>query len=211
MPTHLDSETLQAALVGYQHQLDQIEAKMAELRSKLKGEAPVAAAEAAPVSRGGKRPLSAAARKRIAQAQRKRWAEYHKAKEAPAKKRNMSPAARERIAAATRKRWAEFRAKKASAEKAAAKPAKKAAAKKPAVKKSAPSGGRGAGSAPGSCGDPPVICPVWQVRHVWCMRRRRRVPTSIGHRSLQVTVGFHDESATAQPIGVEAAPESFSS
>jgi hypothetical protein len=140
MPAHLDSETLQAALVGYQHQLDQINAKMDDLRSKLKGEAPAggAAVEAAPAARGGKRPLSAAARRRIARAQRKRWAEYHKAQEAPAKKRNMSPAARERIAEATRKRWAEFRAKKAAAEKAAAKPAKKAAAKKPAVKKPAP-------------------------------------------------------------------------
>ncbi|MGA2769238.1 MAG: hypothetical protein ABSG26_00340 [Bryobacteraceae bacterium] len=141
MPAHLDSETLQAALVGYQHQLDQIDAKMADLRGMLKAEARAAAepAEAAPPARGGKRPLSAAARKRIARAQRKRWAEYHKAKEAPAKKRNMSPAARERIAEATRKRWAEFRAKKAAAAKAAAKPAKKAAAKKPAVRKAAPS------------------------------------------------------------------------
>jgi len=143
MPAHLDSETLQAALLGYQHQLDQINAKMADLRSKLKGEPPAGSklAEAAPAAHGGKRPLSAAARKRIAQAQRKRWAEYHKAQEAPAKKRNMSPAARERIAAATRKRWAEFRAKKAAAEKAAAKAAKakKAAAKKPAAKKAAPS------------------------------------------------------------------------
>ena len=140
MPAHLDSETLQAALVGYQHQLDQINAKMADLRSQLKGEGPAAgtAAEAAPAARGGKRPLSAAARMRIAKAQKKRWAEFHKAKEAPAKKRNMSPAARERIAEATRKRWAEFRAKKAAAEKAVAKPAKKAA-KKPAVKKAAPS------------------------------------------------------------------------
>src|ERR1035441_1559834 len=105
MPTHLDSETLQAALVGYQHQLDQIEAKMAELRSKLKGEAPVTtvAAEAAPAARGGKRPLSEAARKRIAKAQRKRWAEYHKAQEAPAKKRNMRPAARERLGSPTMK------------------------------------------------------------------------------------------------------------
>ena len=136
MPTHLDSEILQAALVGYQHQLEQIGAKMADLRSKLKGEAPAraAVAEAAPAAPGGKRPLSAVARKRIARAQRKRWAEYHKAQEAPAKKRNMSPAARERIAAATRKRWAEFRAKKASAEKAAAKATRKAAAKKPAAK-----------------------------------------------------------------------------
>src|SRR5271157_152864 len=139
MPVHLDSETLQAALVGYQHQLEQIEAKMADLRSKLKGEAAAAPAKAAPEARGGKRPLSTAARKRIARAQRKRWAEYHKAQEAPAKKRNMSPAARERIAEATRKRWAEFRAKKAAALKAAAKPAKKVAAKKPAVKKAAPS------------------------------------------------------------------------
>ena len=135
MPTHLDSETLEAALVGYQHQLDQISAKMAELRGQLKGEAPARAAlpEAAPAApAGGKRPLSPAARRRIALAQRKRWAEYHRAKEAPAPKRNMSPAARERIAAATRKRWAEFRAKKAAALKAAAKPAKKAAVKKAA-------------------------------------------------------------------------------
>jgi hypothetical protein len=139
MPTHLDSETLQAALVGYQHQLDQINAKMAELRDQLKGEAPAraAVAEAAPAAAGGKRPLSTAARNRIARAQRKRWAEYHKAKEAPEPKRNMSAAARERIAAATRKRWAEFRANKAAALKAAAKPAKKAA-KKRAVKKAAP-------------------------------------------------------------------------
>src|SRR5664279_4854334 len=137
MPTHLDSETLQAALVGYQHQLDQINAKMAELRSMLKGEAPAGAAlaKAAPAAPGGKRPLSTAARKRIARAQRKRWAAYHKAKEAPAKKRIMSPAARERIAEATRKRWAEFRAKKAAAVKAAAKPTKKAAPKRRAVKK----------------------------------------------------------------------------
>ena len=136
----MDSETLQAALVGYQHQLDQIDAKMTELRSMLKGEAPAGAvlAKAAPAAPGGKRPLTAAARKRIARAQRKRWAEYHKAKEAPAKKRNMSPAARERIAEATRKRWAEFRANKAAALKAAAKPARKAAAKKSAAKKPAP-------------------------------------------------------------------------
>jgi hypothetical protein len=143
MPAHLDSDTLQAALVGYQHQLDQINAKMAELRSKLKGEAPAAdLAEAAPPAGAGKRALSTAARQRIARAQRKRWAQYHKAKEAPVQKRNMSPAARERIAAATRKRWAEFRAKKAAALKAAAKTVKKVAARKPAQKKAA------AGTAP---------------------------------------------------------------
>jgi hypothetical protein len=140
MPAQLDSETLQAALVGYQHQLDQINAKMAELHGMLKGEAPAAAlVEAASTAGGGKRPLSSAARKRIARAQRKRWAKYHEAQEAPVKKRNMSPAARERIAQATRKRWAEFRAKKAAALKPAAKKVKKVAAKKPAVKKAASS------------------------------------------------------------------------
>jgi hypothetical protein len=139
MPTHLDFEILQAALIGYQHQLDQINASMVELRRKLKGgaHAGAALAEAALAAPGKKRALSVAARKRIAKAQRKRWAEYHKAKEAPAKKRSMSPAARERIAEATRKRWAAFRAKKAAAQKAAAKPAKKVVARKPAVKKTA--------------------------------------------------------------------------
>ena len=79
-----DHALLEAALIGYQHQLDQIESKMAELRLELGGKSPAAttkSAGAAPVA-GKKRQMSAAARKRIAAAQKKRWAEYHKLKEA---------------------------------------------------------------------------------------------------------------------------------
>lgn len=76
-----DQAILEAALIGYQHQLSQIQEKMADLRRQLGGKA------SAGVSVGGgaavpgrKREMSAAARKRIAAAQKKRWAEYHKLK-----------------------------------------------------------------------------------------------------------------------------------
>jgi hypothetical protein len=78
-----DHALLEAALIGYQHQLDQIESKMAELRSQLGGKSPAAAAKTAAVP-GRKRQMSAAARKRIAAAQKKRWAEYHRLKEGKA-------------------------------------------------------------------------------------------------------------------------------
>jgi hypothetical protein len=58
--------------------------------------------------------MSSAARKRIAAAQKKRWAEYHRSKEAPAKKRKLSAAGRQRIIEATKKRWAAVRAQKAA-------------------------------------------------------------------------------------------------
>jgi hypothetical protein len=111
-----DLSILQAALIGYQHQRDQIEAKMAEIRSQLGGKGAavkpmVTTATGAPV----KRALSPSARKRIAAGQRKRWAAFNAAKQSAPKKRKMSAAGRERIAEATRKRWAEFRAKKAAA------------------------------------------------------------------------------------------------
>jgi hypothetical protein len=79
-----DHALLEAALIGYQHQIEQIESKMAELRQLLGGKSLAAttksAVTAAPVA-GKKRQMSAAARKRIAAAQKKRWAEYHKLKE----------------------------------------------------------------------------------------------------------------------------------
>ena len=77
-----DQALLEAALIGYQHQLDQIEAKMADLRRQLGGKAPASAAKAPVTGSGKKREMSAAARKRIAAAQKKRWAEYHRLKEA---------------------------------------------------------------------------------------------------------------------------------
>jgi len=67
---------LEAALIGYQHQAEQLTQKMADIQRQLAGKSPSAAPKtAAPVKR---RAMSAAARKRIADAQKKRWAEYHK-------------------------------------------------------------------------------------------------------------------------------------
>jgi hypothetical protein len=79
-----DHALLEAALIGYQHQLELIEAKMADLRQQLGGKSPAAAPESA--APGKKRQMSSAARKRIAAAQKKRWAEYHRLKEGKAKK-----------------------------------------------------------------------------------------------------------------------------
>jgi hypothetical protein len=114
-----DTEILEAALIGFQHRRDQIEEKIAALRSQIGAPAVRqtfshnAAAESAPK----KRTMSAAARKRIALAQKKRWAAYKAehgtagaAKTAPkTKKRVLSAAGRARIIAATKKRWAAFR------------------------------------------------------------------------------------------------------
>ena len=82
MALSLDRATLEAALVGYQQQLQQIEMKMAELRRKLgkpAGPSPVKPAEkAAP----RKHRMSAEGRARIAAAQRARWAKQKKAQKA---------------------------------------------------------------------------------------------------------------------------------
>jgi hypothetical protein len=104
-----DPSILQAALIGYQHQRDQIDAKMAEIRRELSG------TTAAPV----KRVVSPAVRRRMAAGQRKRWADAKNAAGTPAQphtrtKRRMSAAGRKRIAEATRKRWAAYRAEKAA-------------------------------------------------------------------------------------------------
>ena|SRR5579872_6172801 len=116
----IDQALLEAALVGYLHQRDEIAAKIAEIQQQL-GHSPKSSA----AGTAGSREMSAAARARIAAAQRKRWAEYHKSsgkKKAPsikaAPKRVLSPAARKRIADATRKRWIAYRAQKAAAQKA---------------------------------------------------------------------------------------------
>ena len=134
----IDSSILEAALIGYQHQRDEIDTKMAEIRRQISGQAPQASASAGPVEAPRKRVLNAAARKRMGAAQRKRWAEFKKAKEAPApvKKRRLSAAGRKRIIEAAKKRWAEVRAKKAAAKKTARRPAvTKRSAKRSAAKR----------------------------------------------------------------------------
>jgi hypothetical protein len=78
-----DHALLEAALIGYQHQADQLAEKIAIIRHQLSGKSPSAAPKAA-AAPGKKRSMSSAARKRIAAAQKKRWAEYHRQKEAGA-------------------------------------------------------------------------------------------------------------------------------
>jgi hypothetical protein len=96
--SHDDPELLQAALVGYRHQLAQIEAKMAEIRSLLAGLPVVLPSESFGVPSAPKRALSPEARERIAAAQRKRWKAYNMAKAAKIKK--AAPPAAELAAAA---------------------------------------------------------------------------------------------------------------
>ena len=77
-----DHALLEAALIGYQHQADQIAVKIAEIRHELSGKpSPAAEAPTAAAASSKKRTMSSAARKRIAAAQKKRWAEYHRLKE----------------------------------------------------------------------------------------------------------------------------------
>ena len=71
--TH-DAELLQAALIGLEHQQEEMQRRIAEIRAQLHGSSAPVGATGAPRKR---RTMSAAARKRIAAAQRKRWAEYH--------------------------------------------------------------------------------------------------------------------------------------
>lgn len=82
--TTQDQTLLEAALIGFQHQADQLAEKIADVQRQLGGRTtsatPKAAAAAAAPSK--KRSMSTAARKRIAAAQKKRWAEYHRQKEA---------------------------------------------------------------------------------------------------------------------------------
>lgn len=112
-----DTELLEAALIGFQHMRDEVEQKIASLRSQIGGQTatrPIAAVSASGTPATGKRTMSAAARRRIALAQKKRWAAYkaeHGSKPAApkAQKRVISAAGRARIAAATKKRWAAYR------------------------------------------------------------------------------------------------------
>jgi len=79
-----DHSLLQAALVGYQARINEIEQAMAEIRAQL-GDKQPAAAPAAGRKKTNRRKMSAAGRRRIAAAQKKRWAEYNAKKAAAGK------------------------------------------------------------------------------------------------------------------------------
>ena len=77
MSLSLDKATLEAALIGYQQQLQQIQAKMAELRRHL-GDKPAAERPHKVVVVKQKHTMTAEGRARIAAAQRARWAKAKK-------------------------------------------------------------------------------------------------------------------------------------
>src|SRR5579862_9250293 len=107
---------LQAALVGYEHQLQTIREQMASIRNQLGHRTTVSSDGAKPKVR---RRISAAGRRRIAAAQRARWAAQKAGKATPAPerrmaRRKMSAKGKAAIRAALKKRWAEYRAKQAA-------------------------------------------------------------------------------------------------
>jgi hypothetical protein len=73
-----DASLLQAALVGYQNHLEQINEAIADIRKRLGQGSGGSGVQQGRV----RRELSATARKRIAAAQKKRWAAFHKQKKA---------------------------------------------------------------------------------------------------------------------------------
>jgi hypothetical protein len=124
----LDRETLEAALIGYEHQKAQIEAKIHQLRVHLGGH--VTVAPNVPLKKKGRRKFSAETRQKMAAAQQRRWTAKHAevasvtsepatetAKPIAKKRAPLSAEARESIAVAQRKRWA-------ASKKATKKPAK---------------------------------------------------------------------------------------
>jgi hypothetical protein len=112
--SHADREMLEAALAGFQHRLEEIDQRMAEVKAMLGGKAAPAADRDAGTPGRKRRKMSAAARARIAAAQRKRWAAAKAGQPTAPKKRRLSAAGRKRIIEATKKRWAEFRASKSA-------------------------------------------------------------------------------------------------
>lgn len=81
MVQQMDIATLRAALFGYQHQLEEIQSKMAEIRRKLgksEGVRTNGATVAAPKAMRRKHRISAEGRARIAAAQKARWARAKK-------------------------------------------------------------------------------------------------------------------------------------
>jgi hypothetical protein len=80
MALQLDRPTLEAALVGYQRQLEEIQTKMTELRRRLGRPSAVASPVRSTHSSGRKHRMSAEGRARIAAAQRARWAKFKRKK-----------------------------------------------------------------------------------------------------------------------------------
>jgi len=123
----VDNTILEMAIVGYESQLEELSAKIADIKAQLGQRGPgrpkgpaAAATETAQAGPQKRRTMSAAGRARIAAAQKARWAaqkqQTQPAQSAAPKKRKMSVAGLKAIREATQKRWAAYRkAKKAGA------------------------------------------------------------------------------------------------
>jgi hypothetical protein len=144
MAMKLTPEIINAAIVGFEEQKRQIDARITELRAMLSGGSAESATE--PEAPAGKRKkFSAQALLRMREAQQRRWAKVRgksapsaaASPAAPKSKSRLSEAGRAAIIAATKKRWALKRGEAAKAQSAAKKAApagKKAAIKKAPVK-----------------------------------------------------------------------------
>jgi hypothetical protein len=76
-----DTSLLQAALIGYEAQVERINNSIADLQKQLgarRGRTSATTAAMATTGTRRKRSMSAEARERIAAAQRKRWAAFHR-------------------------------------------------------------------------------------------------------------------------------------
>jgi|SRR6266568_2421563 len=115
MPQKLTPEIIIAAIAGFEAQKDNIDSRIAEIRSVLVGGRSEPAATTETVKPRKKR--SAAVRRRMALAQRARFAKLKQgskpdAQTAKPKKRKMSAAGRRAISLAAKKRWAAIKAAK---------------------------------------------------------------------------------------------------
>ena len=83
MPTH-DRSLLEAALIGFQHKLAEVEKAISKLARKLGNRTKVPALlpslAAVPRKRRRRRKVSAESRKKMAEAQKRRWAKVKQAK-----------------------------------------------------------------------------------------------------------------------------------
>jgi hypothetical protein len=114
--TKLSPEIIAAAIRGFEARKEQIDHRIAELRSLLNGGHSEPAAAAPPEIAKPRKKRSAAVRRKMALAQRARYAKLKHSSEPPPEtakpKRKLSAAGRKRIIEATKKRWAAVRAAK---------------------------------------------------------------------------------------------------
>ena len=114
MPTQIDHSILNAALVGFEAQRQEIEERIVAIRRQLVGHSPGS------TTADGKQPkrrLSAKGIAAIRRAAKKRWAAVHAEEKAAQKvtRKRLSPAAKAKLAANLRKARAAKAAKRAAA------------------------------------------------------------------------------------------------